>query len=923
MKKLFILVLLINCFPLLNANNAPKSNPARYYDVVSKIKGTIIDGTDDKTPVEFATIALYNKATNKVIDGATTDSKGDFTINNVANGNYKIVISFVGFIDKTIENVTIDKGKDLNLGTIKLISSNKTLDEVTVTSQKSLIEEKVDRTIYNAEKDISSKGGDAADVLRKVPLLSVDLEGNVAIRGSTNIKVLINNKPSTIMASSVADALKQIPADMIKTVEVITSPSAKYDAEGATGIINIITKKNDLQGYFLNVDLGTGNRSSMLGLQGSLRQGKFGATLGGHGRAMYNKAATEMTQSTLINGITTSTIQNSDAKDNPIHGRYNLGLDYDIDKNQSLSGGIRYGIRNFSQTQNQTTLQSFNNIAALPRNEYINSKELSNSVDLNVDYIHIYKPQQELSISTQYSRNDLTNNFFRNNLDATKTTTLNSFKNINDNLNQESTLQLDYQTPLSTNQILEFGGKGIFRQVNSNYDYLMAPTANADYVADPNRAKGLLNYKQTIGSAYTAYTFSTKKKYNFKAGVRYEYTDINAVDEKGKNFDIKPYGILVPSINVSKSLKEGTTVKFGFSRRIQRPGLQQLNPNFSTLNTQSISVGNPNLSPEFTNNVELGLSTRFKQTFVNISLFGNQTDNAISQVRSIYNDSTGAIITKYENIGKQKNLGLNFFGNIYLTPKWTLNGGLDLTYSQLEGSITDAKGLSTTAKNDGFSGGGRMMTNLTLNKGWAIQGFGGMWGPKVQLQGRQSGFPMYSVGVKKDFNNKKGSIGLAGENFFNNGGFKSDIKSDILNQTRATTLYNRGVRVNLSYKFGKMGFEQKKKTRSVKNDDLKDGGDGGGGGDNGGGAAPQGQGGQSKPNGQGGMPQGQGGQGKPNGQGGMPQGQGGQGAGAPQQGGMPNGGKMPQKPAKEGEKPQEKKEGDKNAPQKPAPIKQD
>ena len=874
MKKFFILFFLINCVQLMTANNPNnpiKSNLTGHYDVVQKIKGTIIDGNDGKTPVEFATIALYNKATNKVIDGATTDVKGDFVISNVASGNYKIVISFVGFIDKTIENVTIDKGKDLDLGTIKLISSNKTLDEVTVTSQKSLIEEKVDRTIYNAEKDISSKGGDASDVLRKVPLLSVDLEGNVSIRGSTNIKVLINNKPSTIMASSVADALKQIPADMIKTVEVITSPSAKYDAEGATGIINIITKKNDLQGYFLNVDLGAGNRSSMLGLQGSVRQGKFGATLGGHGRAMYNKAATELTQSTTINGITTSTIQNSDAKDNPIHGRYNLGLDYDIDKNQSLSGGIRYGIRNFSQTQNQTTLQSFNNIAALPRNEYINSKDLSNSIDVNVDYIHIYKPQQELSISTQYSRNDLTNNFFRNNLDATKTTTLNSFKNINANLNQESTIQIDYQTPLSTNQILEFGGKGIFRQVNSNYDYLTSPTANADYVADPSRAKGLLDYTQKIGSAYTSYTFSTKKKYNFKAGVRYEYTDINAVDEKDKNFNIKPYGILVPSINVSKSLKEGTTMKLGFSRRIQRPGLQQLNPNFSTLNTQNISVGNPNLSPEFTNNVELGLSTRFKQTFVNISLFGNQTDNAIAQVRSIYNDSTGAIITKFENIGKQKNLGLNFFGNIYLTPKWTLNGGLDVSYSQLEGQVTDAKGLSVQATNSGFSGGGRMMTNLTLNKGWAIQGFGGMFGPKVQLQGRQTGFPMYSVGVKKDFNNKKGSIGLAGENFFNNGGFKSEIKSDILNQTRATTLYNRGVRLNISYKFGKMGFEQKKKTRSVKNDDLKDGGDGGGGGDNGGGgAAPQGQGGQGKPGGQGGMPQGQGGQGKPNGTGGAP-----------------------------------------------------
>jgi outer membrane receptor protein involved in Fe transport len=953
MKKLFILLAFMNCLPLLKADNFPKSNPLYVYDVAQKIKGTIIDGTDGKTPIEFATVALQNKTTNKVIDGATTDAKGEFLISNVAEGSYKIVISFVGFSDKTLEDIKVTSGKILDLGVIKLTSANKTLDEVTVTSQKSLIEEKVDRTIYNAEKDLSAKGGDAADVLRKVPLLSVDLEGNVSIRGSTNIKVLINNKPSTIMASSVADALKQIPADMIKTVEVITSPSAKYDAEGATGIINIITKKNDLQGYFLNVDIGTGNRSSMLGLQGSLRQGKFGATIGGHGRAMYNKAAVSLNQSTLYNNILSKTVQTSDANDNPIHGRYNIGLDYDIDKNQSLSGGIRFGIRNFSQKQNQTTELSFNNVAQLPRYEYINSKELSNSVDLNVDYIHIYKPQQELSISTQYSRNDLTNNFFRNTLDATKVTTLNSFKNINDNLNQESTLQIDYQTPLSTNQIVEFGGKAIVRQVNSNFDYLMSPTANGDYIPDPKRTKGLLDYTQKIGSAYTAYTFSTKQKYNFKAGLRYEYTDINAVDEKNINFNIKPYGILVPSINVSKSLKEGTTVKVGFSRRIQRPGLQQLNPNFSTLNTQSISVGNPNLTPEFTNNVELGLSTRFKQTFVNLSLFGNQTNDAISQVRSIYNDSTGAIITKFENIGKQKNIGLNFFGNVYLTPKWTLNGGFDVTYSQLEGQITDAKGLSATATNSGFTGGGRMMTNITLKNGWGIQGFGGMWGPKVQLQGRQSGFPMYALGVKKDFNNKKGSFGIAGENFFSNGKFSSEIISATLNQTSSRTLFNRGVRVNLAYKFGKIGFEQKKKTRSVKNDDVKDGGggDGGGGGDaGGGGAQPQGggrpqggqggppqQGGQGRPNGTGapqqwgqGRPNGtdslqQRGQGRPNGTG-APQ-QGGQGRpngmGTPPQGTMPNGAKMPEKPAKTGEKPQEKKEEDKGAPQKAAPIKQD
>ncbi|MDZ7877224.1 MAG: outer membrane beta-barrel family protein [Saprospiraceae bacterium] len=926
MKKLLILLTFLNCLPLLKADNFPTSNPLRLHDVAQRIKGTIINGNDGKTPIEFATVALQNKTTNKVIDGATTDAKGEFVINNVAEGSYKIVISFVGFSDKTLENITVTNGKVLDLGVIKLTTNTKTLDEVTVTSQKSLIEEKVDRTIYNAEKDLSAKGGDAADVLRKVPLLSVDLEGNVSIRGSSNIKVLINNKPSTIMASSVADALKQIPADMIKTVEVITSPSSRYDAEGATGIINIITKKNDLQGYFLNVDIGTGNRSSMLGVQGSVRKGKFGATLGGHGRAGYNRTTSDLSQNTLLRGISTTTTQTADAFDNPIFGRYNLGLDYDIDKNQSLSGAVRFGLRNFKRTQDQLTtiVPDATKAFTLLQNRYIDTRDLSNSVDVNLDYIHIYKPQQELSISTQFSRNDLKNNFFSDNLSATGVKE-SSFKNINLNLNQEGTIQIDYQTPLSTNQVLEFGGKGIYRQVNSDFDYLISPTPNADYVADPKRTKGLLDYTQKIGGLYTAYTFSTKKKYNFKAGVRYEYTDINAVDEKNKAFNIAPYGILVPSINVSKSLKEGTTMKLGYSRRIQRPGLQQLNPNFNIANPQSISVGNPNLTPEFTNNLELSVSTRFKQTFINVSLFGNQTDNGIMQIRSIY-DSTGAIISRFENIGKQKNLGLNFFGNVYLTPKWTVNGGFDVMYNMLEGLVTNEKGVSVQATNNGFNGSGRLMSTLTLKNGWAVQGFGGMFGRRVQLQGTIGGMRMYSIGFRKDFKNKKGSIGLAGENFLQKSlVVRNTLKSDYLSQSSVRNMYNSGVRINLAYKFGKMGFEQKKKTRSVKNDDLKDGGgDNSGGGDNGGGSAAQPQqSGQGRPQGTG-APQ-QGGQGKPKGTG-VPQ-QGGQGrpqgTGAPQQSAMPNGAKMPEKPAKVGEKPQEKKESDKGAPEKPTPSKQD
>ena len=854
MKKLVLLITLL--YSSLGYAQNPTGN--------SKVIGIVLDSTAAK-PVDFATIALFDKITNKPVDGASADEKGAFAIEKVAPGSYKVVVSFIGYTDKTIDNITVEKGKDVKLGVIRLSSSIKLLGEVTVTAQKSLIEEKVDRTIYNAENDIAAKGGDAADVLRKVPLLTVDLDGNVTLRGNSNIKVLINNKPSTIMASSVADALKQIPADMIKTVEVITSPSAKYDAEGASGIINIVTKKNTLQGFNLNVDAGVGNRGSNMGLNGNYRKGKFGASLGGFGRAFYNKDIINTEQNTLLNGSTVKTLQDADAKTNGLFGHYNLGLDYDLSANQSLTGNVRYGVRNFSRTQDLVSQIFTDNTLSSTFSRDLTTKDLSNSVDVNLDYVRTFKPQQEWSIATQYSRGDLTNNFDADLLNSSSQISSRQ-KNINLNLNQEVTFQTDYQTPIGTNQIFEFGGKGIFRNVNSNFKYQLADGSSTNYVDDATRPSGLLDYNQNIAGAYLSYTLSTKSKYTVKVGSRYEYTSIDATQE-GKSIDIPNYSNLVPSVNVSKKFTDKLTVKAGYNRRIQRPGLQQLNPNVNAANPQSISVGNPSLRPELTDNFEVGLSTNIKQTFLSMSIFGRQTNNAISQVRRPSDTALGVLLTTFENVGKQMAYGTNVFANVAITPKWSVNGGFDLMYIELEGKAPDATGISQTIKNNGVSISGRVMTQMQLGKGWGIQGFVFGRGRQVQLQGYFRGTPMYSLGIKKDFNEKKGTIGISGENFFTSGAkMTNEFISAQFNQISTTQVLNRGVKLTFSYKFGKMNFTQRK-TRSVRNDDIKDGEGGGmqGGGDNGG--AQQGGGVQGgRPQGQGGKPQGTPGQ-KPQGAG--------------------------------------------------------
>ncbi|GAA4398126.1 outer membrane beta-barrel family protein [Nibrella viscosa] len=790
-----------------------------------KITGVIIDSTT-RNPVEYASVALINPATNKPVDGTVCDDKGRFSLTKVADGEYRLLISFIGYRNQIIPNIKIDRRNDaVNLGNIILAQEVRTLQEVTVTGQAAMIEEKVDRLVYNAEKDVTTRGGDATDVMRRVPMLSVDLDGNITLRGSQNVRVLINNKPSTIVASSVADALKQIPADMIKSVEVITSPSAKYDAEGSAGIINIITKKNTLQGATLNVDAGVGNRGSNLGLSGNLRTGKMGFSLSGFGRANYNiKGTFDNTQTSIQNGVVTAiTRQSAQTLNQFIFGTYNLGWDYDIDKSNTITASVRYGARNGLNTQFLTTNSTIGVTPTRTSYRDVDTKDLSGTIDVNVDYTRkLAKPQQEFSFLTQYSRNNRTNDFIAQLLDNSQSI-IGRERNDNSSFNQETTIQADYQSPLGKNQQLEFGGKGIFRQVQSDYQYLIATGADGAFRINPNRPNNALYYDQNVAATYLSYTFSTKNKYTFKVGGRYEYTMINADFRAEQPIDIPNYGNFVPSINISKSLKGGKTLRAAYNRRLQRPGIQFLNPNLNAANPQNVTIGNPYLEPELTDNVEASYSTNIKSVYLNLTGYGRRTNNSIESVRTTSED--GVITTTYQNIGRQEAYGVNLFGNATLFSKWQIGGGTEIYYAYL---TNNGNNPSLRASNSGLIASARLFTSLQLKQGWGIQGFGFMRGPQVQLQGTQGGFTFYSLGVKKDFKNKKGSVGLAAENFLMNAfRIRNELSTPAFTQNSLTQLYNRGVRVNFSYRIGKMGFDQPvfRRRKSVNNDDVKQGED--------------------------------------------------------------------------------------------------
>lgn len=802
----------------------------------AKIVGYVIDSTDNKA-VEFASVALISKANNKPVDGSVCDVVGKFTLNKVSVGDYKLVISFLGYQTKNVDVKIVNKNDELDLGVIKLGLSTKTLQEVTVTGQRVLIEDKVDRLVYNAEHDATNKGGDATDVLKKVPMLSVDLDGNVSLRGSQSVKVLINNKPSTIVASSIADALKQIPADMIKSVEVITSPSAKYDAEGSAGIINIITKKNTLQGLTLNLDSSVGIRGSNLSLNGNYRKGRMGFSLGGFGRANYNVNGSFANSQTTLdpNGITPSILntQSAETRNNGLFGQYQLGWDFDINKYNSLTASVRYGVRNQNSYQDKLLNQRFqsgNLINSNTRN--VDVADLSGTIDLNLDYTHTFKkPQQEFSMLTQFSRNNRTNDFTNNILNPDESIN-NRLKNNNESYNQEITIQADYQTPITKAQLVEFGAKGIFRTVSSDYKYF-ASQGTGDYVPVQNNSlTNVFDYNQNITAGYLSYTLTTKKKYTFKLGSRYEYTTIDANFKTDKPLDIPSYGVLVPSINISKSLKGGSTLKLAYNRRIQRPSIQFLNPNINASNPLNISKGNPELSPEYTNNYEMTLNTFFKNTFLTAAVFVRNTTGSIQSVRSVRGDT---IQTTYNNIGSEDAYGFNLFGNINLSNKFTLGLGGDVYHTQLKNNVSDP---IYNASNSGWVANYRAFASYNLGKNWGLQAFTFYRSTQIQLQGKQGGFGIYSLSLKKDFKDKKGSIGFGAENFFTPE-FKinNEINSKVIAQQSTTILRNMNFKVNFSYRIGKMTFDAPKRKKSVNNDDLKDG-EGGGGQQQGGGQQP-------------------------------------------------------------------------------------
>ncbi|PTS94582.1 TonB-dependent receptor [Pedobacter sp. HMWF019] len=757
--------------------------------VTGRITALILDSITKK-PVDYATIALVKIKDNKSVNGGVTDEKGKIALQNIAPDQYKLTIGFMGYKTKSILVKTTPEKLDLNVGTIYLVPTAGNLKEVEITGQKALVESKVDKLVYNAEADITNAGGDATDVMRKVPMLSVDINGNLQMRGAA-VRVLINGKPSGTMANSVADALKMIPAEQIKSVEVITSPSAKYDAEGSGGIVNIITKKKNAEGISGSLNGSVGTRSNNGAFNLNAKTGRLSLTTSlGVNQAYPQNSKVDMLNTYIENGQTNTLAQNGYSNWSRVGYNGSAGLDYDINAYNNISTNIKFN--RFSNGGPGSTDIYLNN-AFLSTNT--RDMDMSfNNMDWNVDYKKTTKREgEEFTLSGQLSRgrniSDYSNVFTKPNTPDSTVLGDNTGKN------NEYTLQADYTYPFNKTTTLETGAKGIFRNIKSNDGQI-----------------GGFDYDQNVAAAYGVMGFKLSKKITAKAGLRAEYT---AIDGKASNFK-NDYFNLFPSIIVSQTLKANTTIKASYNRRVQRPSLFYLNPFRNESDVFNPSQGNPNLAPELTDNMELGYSTFIKGSIINASVFYRRTHDVIeSAIRPIVEDGVNKNLTTYINVGNSKSYGFNIFASYNPKPKWTLMTNLGLNTYEVNGSATGVS-TSTFLNYTAF-----LRSAYALPGGWNTELWGVLNSPKRTFQGKTDAMYFYGAALKKEILNKKASVGLNVLNPFNR-----DLRIKTLNTTATSTQSTdihyplRSFGVNFSYSFGKLKFTQKKK---INNDDVKQG----------------------------------------------------------------------------------------------------
>ena len=780
------------------------------------VKGMLMDETLRESE-PFATVRVFKAGkTEKPVAMFLTDENGQFSQEVKGKGKFDIVFSSIGKEDLKM-TITLGQENPLNLDTLYIKESATMLKGVEIVAQKPLVKMEVDKMSYNVAEDEDSKSNTVLDMLRKVPMVTVDGQDNITVNGSSSFKVYVDGMPNVMFSSNPSMVFKSMPATAVKSIEVLTNPGAKYDAEGAAGVLNIVMNKQNpqaaqsLNGYNGTLRASAGNKQLGASAFVNGQQGKVSYSV--NVMTSYNKPGNTTTEMEQIQEGEAGTSQLMTSENN-VKTPFTMGslsLGYQIDLMSALN--LTAQVNSMSMKSNGTSLTTMGGSSYGTGFSYGSTTDMKNSrtsFNGSIDYQRFFNQDhtQSLALTYQLSYNpattEMTNSF------GTTSDYIDLTDRYSENKDKTTShiFQLDYTMPLGTGQTLSLGGKFQLHDATSDSKYYLKgiydPTSSSDY-----------EYKNSILAGYGEYA-GNFNKLGVKAGLRYEYTWQNVEYHLGNGEDFKKdYGSLVPTASLQYNLGTGSNLGLTYNMRISRPGISYLNPYVDRTNPISLSYGNPELDVEKNHNLSLVYNMFTSKLMVNLNLHHNFVDNAISQY-SFY-DSDNLLNTTYGNVVQRHQTGLSGYVNYLLTKDTRIffNGGLN---------YTDLRSDALQQSNSGWTFNAMLGLQQTLPWDLKLSAFAITSTKNYTLQGWSGGFNLLTANLSKSLLNDKLTIGVQGILGLNKGG-----KLNIESETRGKDFTSHtniqvpiyGVTLTLSYTFGNTKIRAKQHTTRVENDFIE------------------------------------------------------------------------------------------------------
>jgi outer membrane receptor protein involved in Fe transport len=796
MKKAFTILwilLFLQIYTYAQPSAGDEGNVLKAGDII----GTITDSSTQGV-IEYATVGLYRLNDSALVSGMVTATDGRFIFSGVTEGEYYIDANFIGYSHKRVSPVSLNSQRNsLNLGTVVLHPDITHIEEVEIVAQSQRVEYKIDKKVVNVAQDLTSAGGTLVNVLENTPSVEVDVEGNVSLRGSGNFQLLIDGRPSVIQGS---EGLQQIPASAVQSLEIITSPSAKYDPDGNAGIINVIMKKqkNSGIGGILNASIGTRQKYSMDFLL-NVKRNKFNYFAGGEFSSQKFHNTGEAERRTYLTDTTTFALADFDG----IFLRKSLnlkaGFDYAINDKSTLSFSGVIGNRNFDRD-----FSSKNHWFTAPVSidsfytDNNNSTDEDEFYNLNLDYQKTYGDGHTLQASAYYSAEkelELEEDIIRKTDPSFNPLGSDPTRNRSrmESPEKELRLELDYTKPVGSGKF-ETGLQSRWDYSEGNYIYEDFQPLGSEWLLNDSISNAL-TYLDALQSAYAIYSGSVGK-FEYQGGLRAEY-DNRKLEQNttSESYTYEKFHFF-PSVFLTRKLSEAHQIQATYSRRIQRPRQRDLNPFKEFRGSNNVNFGNPALKPEFTNAFELNYQYNFKKGSVTLETYYRETSDKITQINGFDTISGRPVYTfTMTNADRDYALGMELMTNLDVTPWWQLNLTGNLFRYQLEGEIDGEKvtSVSTTWRTN-------FNSMFKLKWDTRLQLSGVYNGPSNTLQGERDGFFMANVAIRKDFFKKQLTVSLNARDVFSTGKFSFVSEGTTFYTSNSSRREAPVVMLNLSYR---------------------------------------------------------------------------------------------------------------------------